>query len=90
MANSCNVLEVGVPEAHTDIGDGRYDKNSINAATLKISCTYLKKLGIPMNGVPPDRLPNPDQYVIYDSRFARDIPFCQMVNNSTVKRVVDS
>jgi hypothetical protein len=87
-ASNSSIVEWSLPGAHTNLGGGSYDLNGIGAANLEIGYTYLQRVGVPLAPLPSNRLPDPSQFVIYDSRFTHDVPFGQLVNNPDVHRVI--
>ncbi|ANC42915.1 DUF2235 domain-containing protein [Pandoraea pnomenusa] len=86
-ASNGSVVEIALPGAHTNIGGGSYDKNGIGAANLEIGYTYLQRAGVPLAPLPDNLRPDPLQFVIYDSRWVRDVSFGQLVNDPNVHRV---
>ena len=86
--SNSSIVEWSLPGAHTNLGGGSYDMNGIGAANLEIGYTYLQRVGVPLAPLPSNRLPDPSQFVIYDSRFTKDVPFGQLVNNPNVHRVI--
>lgn len=67
-ATGDNVIEVGFPGAHSDIG-GTYRTDGISAVTLDASIAVLKKLGIEFNELHRDFTPKAKNYIIHDSRW---------------------
>ncbi|WP_338620991.1 hypothetical protein [Paludibacterium sp. THUN1379] len=83
-----SVVEWSLPGAHTNLGGGSYDTNGIGAANLEIGYTYLQRAGVPLEPLPGNRLPDPSQFTIYDSRWTDGAPLDQLVNNPDVHRVI--
>lgn len=82
------VTEMSLPGTHTNIGGGSYDRNGIGAANLELGYTYLQRAGVPLAPLPNSLRLDPSQFVIYDSRWAHDVPFGQVVNDPNVHRVI--
>lgn len=83
------ITEWLLPGSHTNLGGGSYDSNGIGAANLQIGYVYLQRAGVPLAPLPPDVRPIADRYAIYDSRWIRSTPFGQMVNNPSIRRVIN-
>lgn len=85
--NDPRVLELRLPGAHSDLG-GSYDVGGLGHMNLKLAYTYLDRLGVPMAPFPKACEPNPDSFVIHDSRWIRNEPFTNLLNRG-VQREVD-
>jgi YD repeat-containing protein len=83
------IAEWLLPGSHTNLGGGSYDSNGIGAANLEIGYVYLKRAGVPLAPLPAGMRPIADQFAIYDSRWIKSTPFGQMVNNPSIRRVIN-
>ncbi len=86
--SDANVVEMTLPGAHTNLGGGSYDANGIGAANLELGYIFLQRAGVPLAPLPDANRPDPSQFVIYDSRWVKDTPFDQLVNDRSNRREI--
>ena len=60
------LLETPVPGAHMDVG-GIYDYDGLSARSLALGYLALGNSGVPLEEIPDDYQPNPDNTTIHDS-----------------------
>ena len=64
--NDPGILEVGLPGAHSNIG-GSYDYDGLSARTLALGHELLSMMGVPIDEIPAEYQPDPDNTTIHDS-----------------------